>query len=103
MANVPFGVRRGATRTDRESWKIYVELMLILAMRREGFWQSLSLGAVLIVLPTLAAYIPAMRGGFTWDDDDYLTKNPAMLPVEGSKQIWSWLVQPGTAQEAIGH
>ena len=54
-------------------------------------WRSARLGGALIVLLTLVAYLPAMRGGFIWDDDDHLTKNPAMLSVEGLKQIWSSL------------
>ncbi|MGD0059145.1 MAG: tetratricopeptide repeat protein [Verrucomicrobiia bacterium] len=48
-------------------------------------------GAALIVLLTIAVYIPAFRCGFIWDDDDHFTKNPAMLSVEGLKRIWSSL------------
>jgi tetratricopeptide (TPR) repeat protein len=54
-------------------------------------WRSARLGGVLIVLLTLVAYFPAMRGGFIWDDDDHLTGNPAMLSVGGLKRIWSSL------------
>ncbi|MGD0017572.1 MAG: tetratricopeptide repeat protein, partial [Verrucomicrobiia bacterium] len=49
------------------------------------------LGGALIVLLTMVAYFPTMRAGFIWDDDDHLTNNPAMLSVEGLKQIWSSL------------
>jgi protein O-mannosyl-transferase len=51
--------------------------------------RSLSGGCTVIVLLTITAYLPALHGGFIWDDDDHLTKNPAMLSVEGLKQIWS--------------
>jgi tetratricopeptide (TPR) repeat protein len=54
-------------------------------------WRSPGLGAALIVLLTVAAYMPVLRGGFIWDDDDHLTNNPAMLSVDGLKQIWSSL------------
>jgi tetratricopeptide (TPR) repeat protein len=54
-------------------------------------WKSVGLGGILIVLLTLVAYVPAMRGGFIWDDDDHLTKNPAMAVSNGLCQIWSSL------------
>jgi len=49
----------------------------------------LSLGAGVIVLMTLFVYIPAMRGGFVWDDDSYVTKNSMLTSVEGLGRIWS--------------
>ena len=49
------------------------------------------LGAVLLVVLTTLVYIPALRAGFIWDDDDHLTNNPAMLSVGGLRQIWSSL------------
>jgi len=39
----------------------------------KGLWKSPWIGAVLIVLLTVVAYLPALRGGFIWDDDDHLT------------------------------
>jgi Tfp pilus assembly protein PilF len=45
----------------------------------------------LIVLLTIAAYMPAMRAGFIWDDDDHLTANPAMTAPDGLRRIWSSL------------
>src|SRR5256885_17263498 len=47
-------------------------------------------GIALLVL-TVVVYLPALRAGFIWDDDDHLTNNPAMNSVEGLKQIWSSL------------
>jgi tetratricopeptide (TPR) repeat protein len=40
---------------------------------------------------TVLAYSHSLRNGFIWDDDDHLTQNPAMLSVDGLKQIWSVL------------
>jgi len=54
-------------------------------------WKSVRLGSAIIVLLTLVAYLPATRGGFIWDDDDHFINNPAMLSVEGLRQIWSSL------------
>ena len=48
-------------------------------------------GAALIALLTLTAYIPAMRGGFIWDDEDHLTANPAMTEPQGLRMIWTSL------------
>ena len=42
----------------------------------------------LIVLITLMAYIPALQGGFIWDDDAYVTENPTLRSVQGLARIW---------------
>ena len=52
-------------------------------------WKSVGLGAILIVLLTLVAYVPAMRGGFIWDDDDYVTQNQTLRSVDGLGKIWT--------------
>ena len=36
-------------------------------------WKAVSLG-LLIVLLTLAAYLPALRGGFIWDDHSHVCR-----------------------------
>ena len=42
----------------------------------------------IIILATLVAYIPAMQGGFIWDDDSYVTQNITLRSTEGLTQIW---------------
>jgi Flp pilus assembly protein TadD len=37
---------------------------------------------------TLIAYLPAMSGGYIWDDNAYVTQNPALKTVEGLRRIW---------------
>lgn len=44
--------------------------------------------SLILVLAVFLAYIPAMRGGFIWDDDDYVTENPTLRDGEGLRQIW---------------
>jgi hypothetical protein len=39
------------------------------------------IGAAVLVLVTLLAYLPAIHGGFIWDDDDYVTEN-VLLEVQ---------------------
>jgi Tfp pilus assembly protein PilF len=42
----------------------------------------------LIVLVVFLAYLPALRGGFIWDDDAYVTKNTTLHNLDGLWQIW---------------
>ncbi len=42
---------------------------------------------VLLFAVTLLAYLPAMRGGFLWDDDFHVTQ-PELQSVEGLRRIW---------------
>jgi tetratricopeptide (TPR) repeat protein len=44
--------------------------------------------AVLIVLLTLLVYVPAITGGYVWNDDSLITGNPALHTAAGLKQIW---------------
>ncbi len=55
------------------------------------YWKSQSIRAAAIVVLTVLVYLPAMQGGFIWDDDDHLTENPAMTASDGLRQIWSSL------------
>ncbi len=43
----------------------------------------------LIVLLVFLAYLPALRGGFIWDDDAHLTANPCIVGPFGFKGIWT--------------
>jgi tetratricopeptide (TPR) repeat protein len=49
---------------------------------------SVALPALLILLALLAAYAPALRGGFVWDDDAYVTANETLRSLDGLRQIW---------------
>lgn len=49
-----------------------------------------------LVVLTLAVYAPALRAGFIWDDDQYLTNNPTMRTLGGLGRIW--LVPGSTPQ-----
>jgi len=41
-----------------------------------------------ILLSALIAYLPAIRGGFIWDDDAYVTDNPNLEDTAGLRRIW---------------
>ncbi|MBN1900389.1 tetratricopeptide repeat protein [Candidatus Sumerlaeota bacterium] len=62
----------GPTRKSREK---------SLPDRKDLLW-----GAILLVM-VFAAYFPALRAGFVWDDDA-LTQNLLMLNFAGLKKIW---------------
>lgn len=55
--------------------------------------QALLAGLAILVM-VLVAYIPAMRGGFIWDDDKYVTENPLLTAPDGLRQIWFSLNSP---------
>jgi len=48
----------------------------------------LLLGALLLAGLTVLAYVPALRGGFIWDDNRFLTLNPLMKASDGLRRIW---------------
>jgi tetratricopeptide (TPR) repeat protein len=45
-------------------------------------------GAIVIVVACFAAYIPAIKSGFIWDDDVYVTNNPLLTAPHGLYRIW---------------
>lgn len=54
---------------------------------RANRWVTLRWAAILVAI-TLLAYVPAIQGGFIWDDDDYVTENPTLNSFEGLRDIW---------------
>ncbi|MGA2139452.1 MAG: tetratricopeptide repeat protein [Verrucomicrobiia bacterium] len=52
--------------------------------------------AGVIILITLLAYLPALQGGFIWDDDSHVTGCQVLRTVHGLVRIWS---EPGAVQQ----
>jgi tetratricopeptide (TPR) repeat protein len=44
--------------------------------------------AAVVVAITLLAYLPAMRGGFIWNDETFLTQNPLIKAENGLHRFW---------------
>ena len=44
--------------------------------------------AIALVILTFLAYLPALRCGYVWDDDFYVTKNPLLTAPDGLERIW---------------
>src|ERR1051326_2575477 len=42
---------------------------------------------LLIAMTTTCAYLPALRGGFIWDDSAHVTK-PELRSLDGLRRIW---------------
>jgi hypothetical protein len=57
--------------------------MVKLTARRQAW----VLGA-LIALGTIVAYLPVLRAGFVWDDDDHVTRNETLVDLPGLRRIW---------------
>ncbi|MBI4916543.1 MAG: tetratricopeptide repeat protein [Acidobacteria bacterium] len=53
-----------------------------------GWLRRAGLPAGLLVALTFAAYVPALRAGFVWDDDVYVTANPHHEDPAGLRNIW---------------
>jgi tetratricopeptide (TPR) repeat protein len=51
---------------------------------RTGIW----LAGLLLVACVFAAYLPVLKAGFIWDDDDYVTANWTLHNLDGLKHIW---------------
>jgi tetratricopeptide (TPR) repeat protein len=49
---------------------------------------QLPAGVVFIVLACIAAYMPAIRGGFIWDDETYVVENKLLTEPDGLYRIW---------------
>src|SRR4051812_43603145 len=45
-------------------------------------------GVAGLFLLTLTAYVPAIRAGFIWDDNYYVTENQALKTFDGLQRIW---------------
>jgi tetratricopeptide (TPR) repeat protein len=45
---------------------------------------------LLLAIPILVivTYLPAIRGGYVWDDDDYVVNNLTLRTTEGLRDIW---------------
>ena len=60
-------------------------------------WARLAIPSALIVLLVFLAYLPALRGGFIWDDDSWTTKLSARFQdTSGLRSIW---FQPTALQQ----
>ena len=51
-------------------------------------WRSPGAAAALLILLTVAAYLPVMRAGFIWDDDMLITGNRLVKASDGLYRFW---------------
>jgi tetratricopeptide (TPR) repeat protein len=55
------------------------------------------LAAAAIVVLTVLAYLPSLRNGFIWDDDQYVTENKELRSAAGLASIW---LTPGAPEHS---
>jgi protein O-mannosyl-transferase len=55
---------------------------------RRRIWKSPWFFGAVIIAATVLAYLPALRGGFIWDDDAYVTQNRLLTAPDGLARIW---------------
>jgi tetratricopeptide (TPR) repeat protein len=53
-------------------------------------------GTLVLLGATILAYLPALRAGFIWDDDAYVTENATLRTADGLRRIWT---QPGAVPQ----
>ena len=58
------------------------------APTRNGERIPFGAGVALIVLLTVVTYLPAMHGGFVWDDESLITENQMVHSPHGLSQFW---------------
>src|SRR5436309_5292907 len=49
---------------------------------------TVPLVAAVLLAVIVIAYLPAMRGDFIWDDDDYVSNNQTLRSAQGLRSIW---------------
>jgi protein O-mannosyl-transferase len=65
-------------------------------MTKKHFDSSRWLPGALIILLTLLAYFPSIRGGFVWDDDMHIPANLTLHSLGGLRDIW---LKPGATYQ----
>jgi tetratricopeptide (TPR) repeat protein len=65
------------------------------APNQPGNWRPF-LSALMLLLLVGAAYYPALRGDFLWDDDANIIKNVPLRSLDGLRRIW---FEPGATQQ----
>ena len=56
--------------------------------QKSRFEQRTWILALILVAVTCLAYIPALRGGFVWDDAELITNNPMVRSENGLSGFW---------------
>lgn len=57
---------------------------------------AIGLGVALLLLLACASFLPALDGGYVWDDDRHVTGNVALRSADGLRRIW---FEPGATQQ----
>ncbi len=61
------------------------------APTRIRVWRDSVLPAILLAAAVVVAYLPAIEGGYIWDDNRYVAENPVLPQDDGLVRIWTEL------------
>lgn len=64
------------------------------AIENATSWRNSWAIAIAVLALTVFAYWPAFRAGYIWDDDSYVTENPAVQAADGLSDIWGLTREP---------
>ena len=56
--------------------------------------RSTTIAVVALVALTVVTYLPALRGGFIWDDNEHILHNSGISAPDGLRAIWASFVLP---------
>src|SRR5438552_6851806 len=80
--------REMTNRNNRASSLISRFMQAKLKRNEYGRWRVVGV-AVIIVGAVLLVYLPPLRAGFVWDDEQLITSNPLLRRFSGLIEIWS--------------
>src|SRR5256886_12674553 len=80
--------REMTNRNNRASSLIFRFMQTELKRDESSRWRLVAAAAI-IVGAVLLVYLPALRAGFVWDDEQLITSNPLLRTFSGLIEIWS--------------
>src|SRR5262249_4426485 len=94
--SIAFPYSSGLSRLSQQRFaEPMFEPRKVTASNPPPWWRPAMPGLVLLLL-VAAAYFPALRGEFIWDDDYNVIKSKPLRSVEGLLRIW---FEPGATQQ----
>src|SRR6266481_6178051 len=80
--------REMTNRNNRANSLIFRFMQAELKRNESSRWRLVAAAAI-IVGAVLLVYLPALRAGFVWDDEQLITSNPLLRTFSGLIEIWS--------------
>src|SRR5437660_967288 len=88
-SHLAFTKSREMTNRNNRANSLIFRFMQLELKRDESSRRRLVAAAAIIVGAVLLVYLPALRAGFVWDDEQLITSNPLLRTFSGLIEIWS--------------